>query len=249
MRGLWGIGLIAGSLFVLSACAAGSSQTDQAAQRVAVAMNAQRHNTAQGYARAALDARSGSSGFSVLVAQDLSAKGPQDAHAHLVFRIHWDATESGWTRTDAVTACYSVDFNHYGLAAGPSRVDCPANASPITPPPTSPVEIPDSFDQPLRSMLAALPGRPTDADVRAALARVMPAASAAPTATVTVQGADVGVAYRTMDADTDNVDCLFGSRVNGTVRVWRPAGVQVRPGELTCSAAEALSLQGTTPPH
>lgn len=198
---------------------------------------------------AVLGTAGGSGGFSVLVAQDLPANGPQDVHAHLVFRIHYDATEAGWTRTDAVTACYSVDFNHYGLAAGPTQVDCPADASPITLPPTSSVEVPGSFDQPLHSALAALPVQPAEADVRAVLARTMPAISGAPTATVVVQGTDVGVAYRMMDADTNHVDCLFGSRVNGTVRVWRPVGAEVQPGGLSCSVAEALSLQGTTPPR
>ena len=85
--------------------------------------------------------------------------------------------------------------------------------------------------------------------MRAALGRVMPAVSAAPAATAAIHGTDVGVAYRAVNADTDDAECLFGSRGNRTARVWRPASAEVQPGELICSAAEALSLQDTTPPH
>ncbi|MEU4523009.1 hypothetical protein AB0F52_30410 [Amycolatopsis sp. NPDC024027] len=48
---------------------------------------------------------------------------------------------------------------------------------------------------------------------------------------------------------TGGIDCLLGSRVNGTTLVWRPSWAQVQPGELPCTGEAAPDRQGTTPPH
>ncbi|MFI9382298.1 hypothetical protein [Kutzneria sp. NPDC052558] len=38
-------------------------------------------------------------------------------------------------------------------------------------------------------------------------------------------------------------------RQGGRVQVWRPASVELKPGELTCQPDEAFVRDGVTPPH
>jgi hypothetical protein len=108
-------------------------------------------------------------------------------------------------------------------------------------------------------VLTELPASVTENDVLAALTRSMPGPRPVnpdkqtperpPVQDVALRGADVGVAYRAGDRSTGGIDCLLGSRVNGTTLVWRPSWAQVQPGELPCTGKTALDRQGTTPPH
>jgi hypothetical protein len=59
-----------------------------------------------------------------------------------------------------------------------------------------------------------------------------------------VRGDDIGVAV-----EGDGRSCVLGSRVGGSVLVWRPSRIQMMPGELTCDASTTLYRQGTSPPH
>ncbi|MFF1613074.1 hypothetical protein ACFVYA_35355 [Amycolatopsis sp. NPDC058278] len=123
--------------------------------------------------------------------------------------------------------------------SGPSRRDCPAGATPVNPPPIPLWEVPDGFDPALQTVLTGLPAAVIENDVLAALARSMPAprsfnpdtqtADRAPLRDVALRGDDVGVAYRAGDRSTGGIDCLLGSRVNGTTLVWRPSWAQVQP--------------------
>ncbi|WIX76540.1 hypothetical protein QRX50_34455 [Amycolatopsis carbonis] len=44
-------------------------------------------------------------------------------------------------------------FDYRGLVSE-SAVDCPPDATPVTPPPAAPVEVPGTFADPLRKVLA-----------------------------------------------------------------------------------------------
>ncbi|ROP42502.1 hypothetical protein [Saccharothrix texasensis] len=184
----------------------------------------------------------GSPGFSVLPAEDLAHEGPEDPMARLVWRIHRDAHDSEWQKTPAFDACYEVDFDHCGAVAEPSRVTCPEDATPVTPPPLPKRGIPSDFAPARGTALGALPGTPGDA-VAAALPapRVDPAtglASIPPRVLVHVRGGDVGVA---LSANTggDGKDCVMGRRVGGEVRVWPLDRRDPGPVEKPCTAEAA----------
>jgi hypothetical protein len=195
----------------------------------------------------------------VVEMRDTPSDDPDAATMHLVFRVHHEGSQDGWSTQKPVTACYNVGFNFRGWVSGPSRRDCPAGATPLDPPPIPLWEVPDGFDPALQTVLTELPASVTENDVLAALTRSMPGPRPVnpdkqtperpPVQDVALRGADVGVAYRAGDRSTGGIDCLLGSRVNGTTLVWRPSWAQVQPGELPCTGKTALDRQGTTPPH
>jgi hypothetical protein len=242
------------SLLLASCAAAETEVTDQQAKTVADAISYPRQTSAEGLARAALATHLGKTpDFSVLEARDIDAKGPTDPMAHLVFRIHRDGSDSGWNRVDPVTACYGVDFGHDGVIGTPERIPCPDNAVPITPPPPPPTprrEVPDAFDEALRSILTSLPATASEADVLAALHGTLPAppvdpetglVGETPTVAAVVRADGVGVAVRA--GEGSEADCLLGTRrTDGSAQAWRPSREQVRPGELSCSPDTALLL-------
>jgi hypothetical protein len=259
VKRIWGTPAAVLVLVSAAACTAGDTYTDREATTLAEAIASPRQPSALFYARAALDTPFGRSPqFSVLEARDLPVNGPAEVSTHLVFRIHHEGTESGWTTTDPVTACYTVDFTYQGLDSLPIRVDCPPDAAPITPPPAPPpADVPGTSDAPLKAVLTALPATTTEADVLAALSRAVPAprpdpdthlTAPAPTVRVAIRGGDVGVAYRATDP-VDGADCLLGLRAGRDVLVWRPSWREVQPGELTCVPEDALARQALTPPH
>lgn len=53
---------------------------------------------------------------------------PDKTSKRMVIRIHYDALQAGFNYDPAITACYRMYFNYYGLSGGPSRVHCPAGA-------------------------------------------------------------------------------------------------------------------------
>ena len=50
---------------------------------------------------------------------------PDAVSSEMVFRIHLAEVSAGFSSTPAITACYRISTNHYGLAGGPTRVHCP----------------------------------------------------------------------------------------------------------------------------
>ncbi|MEV6825523.1 hypothetical protein [Amycolatopsis sp. NPDC051102] len=244
----------------LVACAPGDTETDRVAKRVAEAIGSPPQNSAAGYARKALETNFGRGpNFAVLELRDTPSDDLEATTVHLVFRVHHDGSQDEWFPQKPVTACYDVGYNFRGLVEEPSRRDCPAGATPVNPPPIPRWDVPEGFDPALQSVLTGLPAAATENDVRAALARSIPAprafnpdtqtADRAPLQDIALRGTDVGVAYRAGDRSTGGIDCLLGSRVNGATLVWRPSWAQVQPGELTCTGQTALDRQGTTPPH
>jgi hypothetical protein len=246
---------------VLASCAAsspGTAETDRIATTVAAAISGQRQASADGLVRAALATQAGTDTRLVVVeAQDLHADELVDPRARLVFRVHLDASGSGLSASEPVTACYQARFNFYGVVGRPRRIDCPAGAEPIVPPPLAPVArvtLPSGFEGTLTETLAGLPAGPSAEEVVAAVASALPAPGAdpntgltnlAPMVDATVVGSDVGVSlWAAIDRD-----CLLGARVDGQVSVGSPSRVQMQPGELTCDPQTALHLSDLTQPH
>jgi hypothetical protein len=120
----------------LVACAAGDSETDKTAKQIAEEIDSPPQSSAAKYARKALEAAHGSSAaFAVVEMHDSTSDDPDEATAHLVFRVYHPGTQDEFFPRDPVTACYNVGFNFRGLIDEPHRTDCPANATPLDPPP------------------------------------------------------------------------------------------------------------------
>jgi hypothetical protein len=256
MTPLWRGVLVSGAGLLLTSCgiagvspAVQDEESDRQSKTLADAISYPRQSDAAGFARAALATNLGRSGsFSVLEAKDLEHSGPEDAMAHLVWRIHHDAVDTDGKRAPARDVCYSVEFNYYGASSGPSRVDCPENATPVTPPPLPRRDIPPEFNPALEAALGKLPATPSEADVRAVLAAGLPGprvdpdtkvASVPPDVLVVVKGADVGVALFARTG-VESKDCVMGNRVGGVVKVWSLNWRDLGPLEKSCSAEAAL---------
>jgi hypothetical protein len=228
------------------------AETDRQSETLATAISFPRQEDAAGFARAVLNTNLGrqTGTFSVLEATDLAHRGPQDPMARLVWRIHHDAVDAGWgAHRDAWDACYVVEFNYYGPTTGPERIDCPPDATPVTPPPTPHREIPQTAGPALQAVLTALPPTVTEADVRAAVTAGLPApvvdeetglAAIPPDVLVTVRGADVGVALFARTG-AESKDCVLGHRVAGVVAVWSPGLRDLEFKEGVCTAEAALA--------
>ncbi|MFJ6671276.1 hypothetical protein ACIQMJ_09240 [Actinosynnema sp. NPDC091369] len=244
------LGLLLASCGLLGESAPGDSQTDRQSTTLADAISHPRQPDAAGLARAALATPLGESpGFSVLVAEDLPHESPEEPMAHLVWRIHVGAVDSGWKQTPAFDACYDVEFTYYGPAGRPSRVSCPDDATPITPPPLPDRTIPPEFTPALEATLGALPATPGEAEVHDALAAALPApavdpetalAGIPPQVSVQVRGSDVGVALFARTGG-DGKDCVLGRRLGGEVRVWSLNWRDLGPLEKPCTPEAALT--------
>lgn len=252
------LGFVAVAAGCSGALAPGNAETDRIAKVASGAISYPRQDSAAGYARAALATRAGQDGrLRVVAIEELKADELGDPLGRLVFLIHLEGSEAGWTRSPPVTACYKAEFSFYGVVGGPRRMICPRDASPITPPPTQPtpeIAIPDGADAVVEQVLSDAAPTPRAEEIRAALAEALGRTSPdalpgrrplPPTPQVATDGADIGVAL----AVPDDHSCLLGARVDGKVLVWRPSRVQVQPGELSCAPGTALARQGTRPPH
>ena len=144
------LGFVAVAAGCSGALAPGNAETDRIAKVVSDAISYPRQDSAAGYARAALATRAGQDGrLRVVAIEELKADELGDPLGRLVFLIHLEGSEAGWTRSPPVTACYKAEFSFYGVVGGPRRMICPRDASPITPPPTQPtpeIAIPDGAD-------------------------------------------------------------------------------------------------------
>ncbi|WP_306750864.1 hypothetical protein [Saccharothrix yanglingensis] len=243
-------GLVLASCGMLDGVPAeGDAETDRQSTTLADAIGYPPQSDAAGFARAALGTPLGKSDdFSVVQAEDLAHEDPEDPRARLVWRIHRDASEAGWRRTPEFDACYRVDFNHYGAVSAPGRVTCPADATPITPPPLPRRDIPQDYTPALEATLGALPGTPGEAEVRAALASGLPApqvdpetdlAAIPPQVLVHVEGSDVGVALSA--SDYGSKACVLARRAGGAVRVWSLNWRDLGPLEKPCTPEAALA--------
>lgn len=228
------------------------AEADRQSNTLAIAISFPRQPDADGLARAVLATNLGkqSSVFSVLEATDLDHERPEEPMARLVWRIHHDQYDGSWGQHVAAwDACYLVEFNYYGPTKGPDRINCPADATPVTPPPTAWPNIPPGSTEALRAVLAALPAAPTEADVRTAVTAGLPApevdqttglADLPPDVLVTVKGTDVGVALFAL-AGVETKSCTLGNRVGGIVEVWGLSERDLGPREIPCTAKTALA--------
>lgn len=252
------LGFVAVAAGCSGALAPGNAETDRIAKVVSDAISYPRQDSAAGYARAALATRAGQAGrLRVVAIEELRADELGDPLGRLVFLVHLEGSEAGWTRSPPVTACYEAEFSFYGVIGSPRRMVCPRDATPITPPATQPtpqIAIPDGADEVVEQVLTAAAPTPRAEAVRGALAealgRVSPDALPGrrplpPTPQVATDGTDIGLAL----AAPDDHSCLLGARIDGKVLVWRPSRVQVQPGELSCAPGTALARQGMRPPH
>jgi hypothetical protein len=127
---------------------AGTRDTDRQAGVLAEAISYPRQHDAAGFARAALATSLGRSGhLAILEASDLHQDSYADPGARLVIRIHVPAHEAsgfGDESSRAIDACYRVEYllPSSALAGDPRRLDCPADAVPITPPPPTQQVVP-----------------------------------------------------------------------------------------------------------
>lgn len=258
VHGLGGLALIA----VLTSCSVaakpGNAETDRIVDVVTTAIADPRVDTAEGVVRAALGTDAGEDGrLTVVEMEELDAAELVDPMARLVFRVHLEASGTGYSVTAPVTACYEAAFNYYGVIGSPRRADCPEGAAAIVPPPLSPqprIAIPAGFDGLLADLLAASPEAPSAQGVAASVTEGMPApgidpnsglGDLAPAVRTAVDGSDVGVAL--WEPDTRN--CLLGAHVDGVVTVWRPTREQMQAGELSCDPQTALQLASLSQPH
>ena len=232
----------------------GSAETDRIARVVAEAIGYPRQEDAIGLARAAATTRAVTSGeLRVVEAQDLPGSGADEVMARLVFWIHLERVQAGGvfeSDEPAVTACYDVEFTHFGPVGPPRRRECPARTTAVPlPPPAAVRELSSGSDAALRRVVRGLPDELEAVAAAGAVRRALPAAAAGaldPEVTAEVRGGDVGVSVRAENG------CLLGSRlggVGGQVLVWRLSRVQRQPGELSCDPATALRGDGLTPPH
>lgn len=248
------LGFVAIATGCSGALAPGNAETDRVAKVVSDAISYPRQESAAGYARAALATRAGQDGrLRVVAIEELKADELGDPLGRLVFLIHLEGSEAGWTTSPPVTACYKAEFSFYGVIDSPRRMVCPQNASPVTPPPTQStpqIAIPDGVDEVVEQVLTAATPTPRAEAIRGALAEALSRASPdtlpggrplPPTPQVATDGTSIGVAL----AAPDNHSCLLGARIDGKVLVWRPSRVQVQPGELSCAPGTALARQGS----
>jgi hypothetical protein len=254
----FGSALAATLALVSCASTPGIAETDRIATTVATAISDPRPHSADGLVRAALATPAGrDSGLTVVESEELQADELADPLARLVFRVHLEASGTGFSSTDAVTACYEARFNFYGVIGSPRRIECPAGATAIVPaplPPEAQAVIPPGFDDTLAELLAALPAAPSAADITAAVTTALPVPGVDPTTGLrdlppaieaTVDGADIGISLWAPSGR----HCLLGARVDGRIGVGRPSRVQLQPGELSCEPQTALHLFTIAPPH
>lgn len=144
--------------------------------------------------------------------------------------------------TEEFTFCFEVHFAPDHMRTR-QEVPCP-QAEPISfppapPPPALPTK--EQLDRILRT------GGADEAAIRAALdaLKLDPRVRAQ----VEVHNSGAGIAARAVDDETRAIHCIMARSRDGEIKVWSPSSVQLQPGELTCSAGEALAGYGMTPPH
>lgn len=222
--------LVVGASLLAGCARAGTDETDRQVETLATAISWPRQNSAEGFARAALNTPLGQgNAFSVLEVTDFDPAELTERMAHLVVRLHSPGFQGKFSETDPVTVCYGMDFNYYGIMDPPEEVDCPPDAYPITFEPPPAWQDRAAFETALEALLARLPAAPSENLVRNALygghllepAQLVDDEQSTleptdPRPFVRVRGDDIALAVQA------GQDCLLAWRVGGKVTVQRP---------------------------
>lgn len=246
----WGmVALIAAVLVTLAYVASrpeGNGSTDDSADRSAECLA--RYpvpDSAASFARRELEPYSQCGGWDVLEYTDFGDRlaDTQKPSSRLVIRIHEDEYSGMLVHRDAVTACYRMEFNYYGLADGPDRVDCPAGAPALLPPGIKHDGVPDDYADAFRTALSALPPAPNREEVLAAVRAKLPPLPIdehgqpwrEPTLDAFAENGEISVV-----ADGGRGKCLEGRRLaDGTVAVAVQTPSDTPNATKTCTAEGA----------
>ncbi|MCP2323224.1 hypothetical protein HDA40_001731 [Hamadaea flava] len=154
--------------------------------------------------------------------------------------------DAGWWEPDredgpAYEFCYDVRITRYE-AHKPKQVPCPAVA-PMTYPPLAPEpKLPDP-----ESLQQSFAKATDEAGVREILSKL--ALDQRVRVDVLVRDGYVGVALRADRTFGHSYDCRLIRIAPVKTEAWRPATVYLQPGELSCTAGEAIGGAGMRPPH
>ncbi|GAB2984242.1 hypothetical protein [Nocardioides montaniterrae] len=226
------------AVLLLTSCSAGhrptgTADTDRQAHVLGLAIAYPRQQDAAGLARAALAANDT---VAVLEATDVAP-----SQSRLVIRIHvpTQPPANEFERsTPAYDACYRLTYQmpSSSLDGEPDRVDCPAGAIPMTPPPAPPVpHLPRDADARMRMVLRDLPPAPSLARVRHALRVAFPSVA---TVDAAIEGDRVAAAVGV--SSFGHAECEIGLRTGTHVGAGPMTGPQLEPGEAGCEADLAL---------
>ncbi|SER40636.1 hypothetical protein SAMN05216188_11147 [Lentzea xinjiangensis] len=246
----WGIvalttvALVAGVAGYFATRPEGSSYTDADAERTAECLaKYPMPADAAGFARRLQDRYSLCGSSDVLEYSDIGDRLADTTRpsVRLVIRIHHDAYSAWFTHRDAITACYRMEFDYYGLVDGhPDRVACPPGAAALTPPPVPRKGLPSTMGDVVRRTLEALPPAPAENEVRAAIQAALPPPVVNPP-TLDVAVRDSVVAVAAGSTDRGELECQFAVRTaTGEVDLWFPDRSKVPVSEFRCDAATAL---------
>ncbi|MET9626395.1 hypothetical protein ABZX92_02935 [Lentzea sp. NPDC006480] len=247
----WGIvALIAAVLATLAYIALrpeGDGATDDDADRSAECLA--RYpvpDSAASFARRELEPYSQCGGWDVIEYTDIGNRltDTDQPSSRLVIRIHHDEHTALWSHQDAITACYRVEFDYYGLDSGPSRVKCPPGAPALLPPGIKHGGVPDNYKDAFKAALSALPSAPNRDEVLGAVRAKLPQLPIdehgqpwrEPTLDAFVDNGGIGIT-----ADGTKGQCLEGTRLaDGTVTVEVQTPSDIPEVTKTCTAEGAL---------
>jgi hypothetical protein len=164
-----------------------------------------------------------------------------DSTIELLVRVTTTGYYSGWmTEGENITdvRCYRIVQRDQWDFAGPRERRCPAGATPVPLPPP-PAQLPAGFEARLAAALTRLPAA-RRADPAAVQAAARAALGGSPATVSTARsGRTVGVAV-----SASRYECVLAA-VDAGVDVWRPARVDLEPGESGCTAEDAARRRVT----
>ncbi|KJK35224.1 hypothetical protein UK23_43045 [Lentzea aerocolonigenes] len=203
-------------------------------------------DSAASFARRELEPYSQCGGWDVIEYTDLGDRlaDTQKPSSRLVIRIHEDEHDAMWTHRDAVTACYRMEFDYFGLAGGPDRVRCPAGAPALLPPGIKHDGVPDNYAEAFKTALSTLPPAPNRDEVLTAVRAKLPPLPIdehgqpwrEPTLDAFVENGEIGIT-----ADGTKGQCLEGTRLaDGTIKVAAQTPSDMPNAVKTCTAEGAL---------